>query len=102
MAERKARLGVVSYFKKVQKLTTGKAETINVYSAQWAADALVESYSYEGTKSLVDRYFQVSQSPNWKSFVYNSEKIYNEFVAEKADREERLIMKQRVAAWLNE
>jgi CTP:phosphocholine cytidylyltransferase-like protein len=102
MAERKARLGVISYFKKIQKLTTGRSETINIYSAQWAADALVESYTYDGTKALVDRYFKVSQSPSWKTFVYNSEKIYDEFVAEKEDREKRLIMKQRVAAWLHE
>ena len=102
MAERRQRFGLVSYFERGYMNATGEKLVINRYSGQWDADALIESYGYADCKSLVDRYFSITDGPSWKRFVSKADKIYHGAIEEKEDLEQRRIMKQRAAAWMNE
>lgn len=102
MADRKERFGLVSYFEKMEQKYTGRKTTINRYSGQWDADAIVESYGLSLAKELVNRYLKVAVNPTWKRFVNNADRVYDEMEQEKRDREQRKIMRARVEEWLKE
>ena len=63
MAERKMRYAVLTYYEQYQKVG-------NKARYQWDADNLLESYSYEEIKSVIDYYFKVSRNPSWATLVY--------------------------------
>ena len=54
MAERKMRYAVLTYFEKV-----GNANIGNKAKLQWDADGLLESYSYDQIKKVIDYYFMI-------------------------------------------
>ena len=100
MADRKQRFGLVTYFEKVQQRVTGSKTTINRYSGQWDADAILESYGYDKSKELIDRYFKIATSPSWKRFAYDVEKVYDGMREEIEDKKQREVMRQRAKEWL--
>ncbi len=102
MAERKAKFAILSYFqKKYSAFTGGETLVINKYSAQWDADALLESYGSD-LNHLIDRYFTVSDHPSWKGFCRDAQKIYDSLAAEESDKVERQNMKKRFKEWISD
>jgi hypothetical protein len=89
MAERKFRYALLGYFDKAYLKRTGKRHILNKYKAEWAADAMVESYGIDLCKQLVDRYMTIAEVPTWNWFVGNSEKILKNWQDEQEDQEQR-------------
>lgn len=103
MVDRKAKFAILSYFQKAYaQATGGETLTINKYSAQWDADALIESYEVEPLKKMIDRYFKYSDHPSWKGFCRDSQKVWEAQAIEALDQAERKISKQRVKEWLKD
>lgn len=103
MSDRKDKFAVLSYFQKRYKDTlNGQNLVINKYTAQWDADALIDSYGIQMTKQLIDRYFSLSEHPSWKGFARDAQKIYNAMVVEWEDEQSRKLMRQKVRTWMND
>ncbi len=103
MVDRKVKFAILSYFQKQYSAKTGgETLTINKYSAQWDADALVESYGADTLKRMIDRYFQLRDHPSWKGFCRDAGKVLDGMSAEAADLSERRIIKQKVKEWMND
>lgn len=103
MADRKMKFAILSYFQKEYgKATGGRTVTINKYSAQWDADALIESYGVDDLKKLIDRYLELSPSPSWKGFCRDAQKVWEGLIMEALDRDERATIKRRAKEWMNE
>lgn len=100
MAKRQERFALLGYFEKIEKRKRGAAAPINKHVGQWESDALIESYGIDVCKQLIDRFFMVSANPKWKTFVYNAEKLYNDSIAEKEDREHRALINKRMKEWM--
>lgn len=102
MTNRKDKFAIISYFqKKYQEITGGKL-VINKYTAQWDADALIESYEMQPLKQMIDRYFALSEHPSWKGFCKDAQKIWEVQAIESLDIAHRNILKQRAKEWMNE
>ena len=69
---------------------------INKYNEQWAADALLESFSMDDIYEAMTYYFQISSRPTWKGFANNVDRL----LQSKKDKEEdqRLRAERRVMA----
>jgi hypothetical protein len=100
VAKRTHRFALVVYFEKIQKQTTGSETPINLYSGQWDADAILESYGMDTSKALVDRYFKISSAPTWKRFVNTADKVLADLKAETEDKRQRRLMKDKMKEWL--
>lgn len=100
MTSRQNKYALLTRFKKGLK-EKGLPDTINIYVEQWAADDLINSYTLPVCYDLVDYYFQVSESPTWKWFAYNAEKIYKAKKIRDEDMETRKILRQQAKDWLN-
>jgi hypothetical protein len=99
MADKKLRFALLDQFKK--KLTTiNKAQDINLYSQQWAADALIESYGYDNCIEIMDYYFIISASPDWTWFTYNYEKVLQSKRLEDEDMQLRAKLRAGAKKWL--
>ena len=61
MADKKLRFAILSRFKKKLE-ESNKSQDINIYSQQWAADAMIESYGYDKCIEIIDYYFIVSST----------------------------------------
>lgn len=102
MADKKQRFSVISRFQKIAKEKGKTLQPINMYSQQWAADAMIESYGYEETLDIVDYYFSVSASPDWNWFAYNSDRLVQSRANEKEDRALRARLRNGAKKWLEE
>lgn len=103
MADRKMKFAILSYFQKgYSKATGGETCTINKYSAQWDADALIDSYTVDTLKCMIDRYFELSAHPSWKGFCRDAQKVWEGLIYEQLDRDERTLIKKRAREWMNE
>ena len=69
---------------------------------QWAADALVESYTLQGCYDLLEYYFKVSQNPSWNYFAYNAGDVGYAKMAREMDDKERRERREMAKRWLNE
>ncbi len=99
MADKKLRFSILSKFKKKLQ-ESNRNQEINIYSQQWAADAMIESYGYEKCLDIIDYYFLVSASPDWTWFSYNSEKVLQSKRLEDEDRLLREKLKVGAKKWL--
>jgi hypothetical protein len=99
MADKKQRFAILSRFKK-RLGERGIHADINIYSQQWAAEAMIESYGYEETLDAIDYYFTVSASPDWSWFAYNSEKVIQSKKSEEEDRVIRAKLRAGAKKWL--
>lgn len=103
MTDRKMKFAILSYFQKgYSQATGGETLVMNKYSAQWDADALIESYGVDPLKKMIDRYFAVSDHPSWKGFCRDAQKVLDNMVAEEQDLTDRELVKRRARAWMNE
>ncbi len=102
MAERKDRMALLSRYNKMHLQRYEAKSNMNLNVEQWAADALVESYGIGVCYDLLDYYFNISLSPTWSYFAYNTQKILEaklEVEQDIKDREERRKLARR---WISE
>lgn len=102
MADKKLRFAVISKFKKVASDSGKHIQPINIYSQQWAADAMIESYGYDHTLNAVEHYVSTSASPDWNWFAYNSDKVVQSIADHEYDKELRARLREGAKKWLED
>ena len=100
MAERKDRFALISRFEKLCKMNDVSVPTINKYNEQWAADALLESFSVSDLHNAMEYYFSINARPTWKGFANNADRLLQSMQAKKEDLEFRAQMRQKAKEWL--
>jgi hypothetical protein len=99
MADKKLRFALMNKFKKKLQ-ESGKNQEINLFSQQWAADAMIDSYGYDECLNAIDYYFSVSASPDWTWFTYNSEKVIQSRRQQEDDAQLRRKLRVGAKKWL--
>lgn len=99
MVDRKLRHALLTQFKK-RLSARGKTQYINMFSQQWAADALIESFGYDECIDAMDYYFAANDNPDWTWFSYNIEKIMQAKQVYEDDQRVRAVNRERAKAWL--
>ena len=102
MAERKERMALLSRYAKHHMAKYNIRAQINYNSEQWGADALIESYGLQSCYDLLEYYFSVANSPNWKYFAYQIENIIESKSELERDLAERAERRRLAKEWLNE
>lgn len=102
MPERKDRMALLSRYSKLHTAKYGQKPQINLNVEQWAADALIESYTIQGCYDLLAYYFEVAPSPNWKYFANYAHEIIDRKEQYKQDLLEREQRRQLAKKWLSE
>ena len=101
MVDRKERFALLSRYEKYCKLNNIFMPAMNKYNEQWAADALLESFTFEQIDTAMQYYFSINPNPTWKGFANNVDRL----LQLKADKEEdqRLRAERRAMAkeWLS-
>ena len=102
MAEKKNRFALISKFESMCKINGYQKPVLNKHKEQWAADDLLESWDGPEIYSAMEYYFQVNNSPSWKGFCNNVDRL----LQSKAEKEEddRLRAERRIQAkeWLSQ
>ena len=102
MAERKDRMALLSRYSKLHTQKFGEKPLLNLNVEQWAADALVESYTLQYCYDLLQYYFDVAQTPSWKYFANYAHEINAGRSAVEADLQERRQRRELAKKWLSE
>ncbi len=102
MAERKDRMALLSRYSKLHTAKYEEKPSLNLNVEQWAADALIESYTLQGCYDLLQYYFDVAQSPAWKWFANYADKLVEGREDRNKDLKERAERRAKARAWLNE
>jgi hypothetical protein len=102
MADRKDRFALISKFEQFCRNNNVPVPTLNKYNEQWAADALLESFSFNELKNAMQYYFSINVRPTWKGFANNADKLLQSMQAKKDDEEFRAEMRRKAKEWLNE
>ena len=102
MAERKDRMALLSRYSKLHTIKYEQKPTLNLNVEQWAADALIESYTLQECYELLQYYFDVSDTPTWKYFANYAHDIVDKREQYNKDLQERAVRRQLAKAWLNE
>ena len=101
MAERKDRMALLSRYSKLHTFHYEEKPSYNINVEQWAADALIESYTLQGCYDLLSYYFEVSEKPTWKYFANYADKIIDARASYSQDLEERKERRRLAKEWLN-
>lgn len=101
MTSKQQKFALLTRFRKRLK-EAGLDDSMNMYAEQWAAADLITSYTLDECYKLVDYYFSVSETPSWKWFAYNADKIYSAKKSRDEDLEYRKQMRQKAKDWLSE
>lgn len=102
MADRKDRMALLSRYAKLHTKHYEQRVTLNLNVEQWAADALIESYTLPFCYDLLEYYFSVAQTPTWKYFANYADKIIDAREDYQRDLQERAERRQKAKEWLNE
>jgi hypothetical protein len=102
MAERKDRMALLSRYAKLHTKHYEQRVALNLNVEQWAADALIESYTLPFCYDLLEYYFEVAQQPTWKYFANYADKIIDAREEYQRDLQERAERRQKAKEWLNE
>jgi hypothetical protein len=102
MVERKDRMALLSRYSKLHTARYEEKPLLNLNVEQWAADALIESYTLPFCYDLLEYYFSTAQTPTWKYFANYADKIVEARQDYKRDLEERAERRKAARAWLNE
>ena len=102
MADRKDRFALLSRYSKLHTARYLDKPQINLNVEQWAADALIESYTLQGAYDLLQYYFDVAPSPNWKYFANYAQDIVDRKEQYNQDLLERQQRRQQAKKWLSE
>lgn len=100
--ERKDRMALLSRYSKFHTAKYEEKPLLNLNVEQWAADALIESYTLPFCYDLLEYYFSTAQTPTWKYFANYADKIVEARQDYKRDLEERAERRKAARAWLNE
>ncbi len=100
--ERKDRMALLSRYSKLHTAKYEEKPLLNLNVEQWAADALIESYTLPFCYDLLDYYFDTAEKPAWKYFANYADKIIEARTDYKRDIEERAERRKLAQAWLNE
>lgn len=101
MADRKERFAIISRFEKHCSLNNYPKPQINKYNEQWAADALLESFSMEEIYDAMQYYFEINSRPTWKGFANNLDRLIQSKKAQEEDKAFREEMRQKAKEWIN-
>jgi len=102
VAERKDRFALLSRYSKLHTARYLEKPNINLNVEQWAADALIESYSIQGCYDLLQYYFDVARDPTWKYFANYAQEIINRKQQYEQDLQERQERREQAKKWLSE
>jgi hypothetical protein len=102
MPERKDRMALLSRYAKLHTKHYEERVTLNLNVEQWAADALIQSYTLPGCYDLLEYYFSVSPNPSCKYFANYADNIVDGKASLEQDNKERAERRARAKAWLNE
>ena len=102
MAERKDRMALLSRYNKLHLQRYEAKSNMNLNVEQWAADALVESYGMGVCYDLLDYYFNISLSPTWSYFAYNTQKILEAKLEVEQDIKDREERRKLARKWISE
>ena len=102
MADRTKRFALISKFEKMFKAKMGRPITLNKNKEQWAADALLETYTPQELDVIFTHYFKVNDSPSWNRLAYNADKLLQYVQDAAEDAANRIEMRKRAEKWLNE
>jgi len=102
VAERKDRFALLSRYSKLYTARYLEKPNINLNVEQWAADALIESYSIQGCYDLLQYYFDVARDPTWKYFANYAQEIINRKQQYEQDLQERQERREQAKKWLSE
>ena len=100
--ERKDRMALLSRYSKLHTAKYEQKPSLNLNVEQWAADALIESYTLPFCYDLLDYYFETAEKPAWKYFANYADKIIDARQDYKRDLEERAERRRLAKQWLNE
>jgi len=95
-------MALLSRYAKLHTARYGSRPEYNINREQWSADNLIESYTLYGCYDLLEYYFDVNNSPNWKYFSNYTDSILQSKKQVKEDNEERLERRRLARVWLNE
>lgn len=101
MADRKERFAVLSRFEKLCKMNNIAVPIMNKYNEQWAADALIESFSTEQIYAIMEYYFKINPRPTWKGFANNADRILQSMLDKQEDDRLREERRKQAKEWLN-
>jgi hypothetical protein len=101
MADRKDRMALLSRFDKHYKDKYGAKPSYNMWAEQWAADALIESYTLEMCYDLLEYYFENATNPEWKYFSNFTDQILLNRKLSEQDRLDRIERRKKAKEWLN-
>lgn len=102
MADRKDRMALLSRYSKLHKIKYQEKPLLNLNVEQWAADALIESFGLDICYDMLQYYFDVSSSPNWKYFANYAETIIASRERLVEDLRERSERRKKAKEWLSE
>lgn len=102
MAERKDRMALLSRYSKLYTAKYKQKPSININVEQWAADALIESYSLQSCYDLLQYYFDVAQNPSWRYFANYAHDIIEKREQYEQDNLERAQRRLAAKKWLSE
>lgn len=102
MVERKERFALLSKFQQYANIHDISLPPINKYNEQWAADALLESFSFDKLNEAMQYYFKINPRPTWKGFANNADRLLQSMNAKKEDEEFRAQMRAKAKEWLSE
>jgi hypothetical protein len=102
MAERKDRFALISKFEQYCRNNNVRLQTINKYNEQWAADALLESFTFDQLNQAMKYYFSINQRPTWKGFANNADRLLQSMNSKIQDDEFRAEMRNKAKEWLSE
>jgi len=101
MADRKERFAVLSRFEKHWRSTELPPLQINKYNEQWAADALLESFSIHEIYDSMEYYFSINPRPTWKGFANNLDRLIQSRAAKEEDDRLRAERRAKAKEWLS-
>ena len=95
-------MALLSRYAKLHTKHYEQKASLNLNVEQWAADALIESYTLHFCYDLLEYYFQVAENPAWKYFANYADKIIDARQEYERDLAERARRRQMAKEWLNE
>ena len=102
MADRKDRFILISKFEQKCREKGVQPPAINKYNEQWAADALLESFTFDQLNDAMKYYFSINLNPTWKGFANNADRLLQSIQAKKEDERFRSEMRMKAKEWLSE
>jgi hypothetical protein len=102
VADRKDRFAVLSRYEKHCKLSNIQNQIINKYNEQWAADALLESFTIQEIYDAMSYYFEINSHPTWKGFANNVDRLIQSKAAREEDDRLRSERRKQAKEWLSQ